>query len=216
MKYKQWTVAPPCPEGEQTLIREGLSPLLAKVLSARGISSAAEAKALISPEECCLHDPMLLRDMDKAVARIRKAIDHNELIAVYGDYDVDGITSTCLLTEVFRSKGGKVLPYIPDRLEEGYGLNYEAIDYLTTQGVSLIVTVDCGITAVDEVSYASERGIDVVITDHHACKETLPPAVAVVAQSARTSTMTSISGCLRPLRTKRTESMLLVTALLSL
>ena len=180
MKYKQWTVAPPCPEGEQALIREGLSPLLAKVLSARGISSAAEAKALISPEECCLHDPMLLRDMDKAVARIRKAIDHNELIAVYGDYDVDGITSTCLLTEVFRSMGGKVLPYIPDRLEEGYGLNYEAIDYLTTQGVSLIVTVDCGITAVDEVSYAKGKGIDVVITDHHACKETLPPAEAVV------------------------------------
>ena len=180
MKYKQWTVAPPCPEGEQALIREGLSPLLAKVLSARGITTAAEARSIISPEEHRLHDPMLLRDMDKAVARIRKAIDHNELIAVYGDYDVDGITSTCLLTEVFRSKGGKVLPYIPDRLEEGYGLNYEAIDYLTTQGVSLIVTVDCGITAVDEVSYASERGIDVVITDHHACKETLPPAVAVV------------------------------------
>ena len=145
MKYKQWTVAPPCPEGEQALIGDGLSPLLAKVLSARGITTSAEARAIISPEEHRLHDPMLLRDMDKAVARIRKAIDHTELIAVYGDYDVDGITSTCLLTEVFRSRGGQVLPYIPDRLEEGYGLNYEAIDYLTTQGVSLIVTVDCGI-----------------------------------------------------------------------
>ena len=180
MKYKQWTIASPCPEKEQALVAAGLSPLLAKVLSARGIACADQARALISPDGCRPEDPMLLRDMDKAVARICQAIQKEELIAVYGDYDVDGITSTCLLTEFFRSKGGKVLPYIPDRLEEGYGLNYEAIDYLTTQGVSLIVTVDCGITAVDEVAYAKDRGIEVVITDHHACKEKLPPAVAVV------------------------------------
>ena len=180
MKYKQWSVAPPCPEGEQALIRDGLSPLLAKVLSARGVTTSEEARAIISPEEHRLHDPMLLRDMDKAVARIRKAIDYKELIAVYGDYDVDGITSTCLLTRCLTALGGTVQPYIPDRLEEGYGLNYEAIDLLAADGVKLIVTVDCGITAVEEVSYAKEKGIDVVITDHHACKETLPPAEAVV------------------------------------
>jgi len=180
MKYKQWNIAPPCPAGEQALIRAGVSPLLARILSARGISTGEEARTLLYPDGCIPHDPMLLRDMDKAVARIRRAIQDKELMAVYGDYDVDGITSTCLLTEFFRSKGGRVLPYIPDRLEEGYGLNYEAIDYLTTQGVSLIITVDCGITAVDEVAYAREKGIEVVITDHHACKEVLPPAVAVV------------------------------------
>ena len=180
MKYKQWNIAPPCPAGEQALIRAGISPLLARILSARGISTGEEARAMLYPDGCTPHDPMLLRDMDKAVARIRRAIQNKELMAVYGDYDVDGITSTCLLTEFFRSKGGRVLPYIPDRLEEGYGLNYEAIDYLTTQGVSLIITVDCGITAVDEVAYAKEKGIDVVITDHHACKDILPPAAAVV------------------------------------
>ena len=180
MKYRQWNIAPPCPAGEQALIQAGVSPLLARILSARGISTGEEARTLLYPDGCIPHDPMLLRDMDKAVARIRRAIQDKELMAVYGDYDVDGITSTCLLTEFFRSKGGRVLPYIPDRLEEGYGLNYEAIDYLTTQGVSLIITVDCGITAVDEVAYAREKGIEVVITDHHACKEVLPPAVAVV------------------------------------
>ena len=180
MKYKQWNVAAPRPEGADKLARVGIPPLLSNILAARGISDEGEALRLLDPLSNELHDPMLLRDMDKAVTRIRQAIDENELIAVYGDYDVDGITSTCLLTEFFRARGGKVLPYIPDRLEEGYGLNYEAIDYLSTQGVKLIVTVDCGITAVNEVIYAREKGIEVVITDHHACKETLPPAVAVV------------------------------------
>ena len=180
MKYKQWNIAAPCPEGAKRLFDAGVSPLLSTILSARGVVTEEEARRLLNPAAHPMHDPMLLRDMDKAVARIRQAISNQELIAVYGDYDVDGITSTCLLTEFFRSKGGKVLPYIPDRLEEGYGLNYEAIDYLSTQRVSLIVTVDCGITAVDEVAYAKEKGIEVVITDHHACKEVLPPAVAVV------------------------------------
>ena len=180
MKYKQWSVAAPQPEGAQRLVQAGIPPLLSTILAARGISDEGEALRLLDPLSNELHDPMLLRDMDKAVSRIRQAIDKNELIAVYGDYDVDGITSTCLLTEFFRARGGKVLPYIPDRLEEGYGLNYEAIDYLSTQNVKLIVTVDCGITAVNEVMYAKEKGIEVVITDHHACKETLPPAVAVV------------------------------------
>ena len=180
MKYKQWNVAAPCPEGVKNLMDAGVSPLLSTILSARGVVTGEEARQLLDPTAHPMHDPMLLRDMDKAVSRIRQAIANQELMAVYGDYDVDGITSTCLLTEFFRSKGGKVLPYIPDRLEEGYGLNYEAIDYLSTKQVSLIVTVDCGITAVDEVAYAKEKGIEVVITDHHACKEVLPPAVAVV------------------------------------
>ena len=101
-------------------------------------------------------------------------------MAVYEDYDVDGITSTCLLTDCLSRLGGRVLPYIPDRLEEGYGLNSEAVSALAAQGVTLIVTVDCGITAGAETAFAASLGVDVVVTDHHECKESLPPACAVV------------------------------------
>ena len=180
MKYKQWNVAPPCPEGRSNLIQAGLPPLLAMVLSARGVDTWEKAQRLLSPHEEPMPDPMLLKDMDRAVTRIRRALADKELICVYGDYDVDGITATSLLTQCFTAWGGRVLPYIPDRLEEGYGLNLEAVEGLAQEGVSLIVTVDCGITAVAETAYAKEKGIDVVITDHHACKEILPPAVAVV------------------------------------
>jgi single-stranded-DNA-specific exonuclease len=123
---------------------------------------------------------MLMRDMDKAVERVKRALKRRETIAVYGDYDVDGITSTCLLTEFLTGMGAKVIPYIPGRLDEGYGLNREAVTTLARQGVKLLITVDCGITAVDEVAYANRLGIDVVVTDHHTCKEELPAAVAVV------------------------------------
>ena len=121
-----------------------------------------------------------LAPMDKAAARVRLALQRREHIAVFGDYDVDGITATCLLTEYLRSRGGHVTSYIPARLEEGYGLNPLAIDTLKKQGVELIVTVDCGITGVDETAYAATLGVDLVITDHHECKEQLPAAVAVV------------------------------------
>ena len=118
--------------------------------------------------------------MDRAAARVRQALETGEHLAVYGDYDVDGITSTCLLTDCLRSMGGQVTPYIPDRLEEGYGLNLEAIQTLASQGVTLIVTVDCGITAVEEVNFARSLEVDVVVTDHHECKDPLPAAAAVV------------------------------------
>ncbi len=118
--------------------------------------------------------------MDRAVERMERALAGNEYIAVYGDYDVDGITSTCLLTRFLSARGARVLPYIPDRLEEGYGLNREAVELLADKGVTLIVTVDCGITAVEEARYAASLGLDVIITDHHECKDELPQAVAVV------------------------------------
>ena len=180
MKYKQWQVAAPCPEGLLALERAGLPPLLAGLLAARGVVRPEDARRLLSPNRESIPAPMLLRDMDKAVRRVRLALERGELIAVYGDYDVDGITSTCLLTQFFTARGGRVLPYIPSRLEEGYGLNPDAVAHLSRQGVALIITVDCGITAVEETALANSLGIDVVITDHHACKETLPPAVAVV------------------------------------
>ncbi len=180
MKYRQWQVAAPCPEGRLALEQAGLSPLLAGLLSARGVTSPEDARRLLSPSGEPIPDPMLLRDMDKAVRRIRLALERGEQIAVYGDYDVDGITSTCLLTQFFTARGGRAIPYIPSRLEEGYGLNPEAVAHLARQGVALIITVDCGITAVEETALANSLGIDVVITDHHACKEVLPPAAAVV------------------------------------
>lgn len=180
MKFKQWQVAPPCPDGRRALEESGLSPLLAAVLSARGVTDPEEARRLLSPQAEPLLDPMLMRDMDRAVARVRRAVENGETITVYGDYDVDGITSTCLLTQFLQSLGADVRPYIPGRLEEGYGLNHEAVAAQARQGVGLIITVDCGITALDEADYARELGVDLVITDHHACKDRLPQAAAVV------------------------------------
>lgn len=181
MKYDRWNLRPPGPAGSRAeLERAGLSPLCAAVLCARGVDTAPAASAFLAHGPDLLHDPFLLRDMEKAVERISRAIREQETVAVYGDYDVDGITATCLLTQFLRTLGGQVVSYIPDRTEEGYGLNNHAIDALARQGVTLIVTVDCGITAAQEVEYARALGVDVVITDHHQCKEVLPQAVAVV------------------------------------
>ena len=164
----------------QALEAAGIPSLLAAILSARGITRPDQAVQLLTPGAEPLVDPMLLRDMDRAAQRVRRALEAGESMAVYGDYDVDGITSTCLLTDCLRRMGGQVTPYIPDRLEEGYGLNLEAIQALAQQGVTLIVTVDCGITAVEEVAFAAGLGVDVVVTDHHECKDPLPGAAAVV------------------------------------
>lgn len=181
MKYDRWNLRPPGPAGSRAeLERAGLPPLCAAVLCARGVDTAPAASAFLAHGPNLLHDPFLLQDMEKAVERISRAIREQETVAVYGDYDVDGITATCLLTQFLRTLGGQVVSYIPDRTEEGYGLNNHAIDALARQGVTLIVTVDCGITAAQEVEYARALGVDVVITDHHQCKEVLPQAVAVV------------------------------------
>ena len=181
MKYDRWNLRPPGRPGVRTELEQaGLPPLCAAVLCARGVDTTQQASAFLAHGPDLLHDPFLLRDMDRAVARISQALREGETVAVYGDYDVDGITSTCLLTQFLRSLGGQVVSYIPDRTEEGYGLNNHAVDTLAGQGVTLIVTVDCGITAVREVEYAQSLGVDVVVTDHHQCKETLPGAVAVV------------------------------------
>lgn len=180
MRYKQWKIAHPSPEGRAQLERAGIPSLLACVLSARGVTEPEQAWKLLTPGEEPLLDPMLLKDMNRAVLRVGRALKTGELMAVYGDYDVDGITSTCLLTDCLTRLGGRVRSYIPDRLEEGYGLNEEAVLHLAQQGVTLIITVDCGITAAREVEFARELGIDVVITDHHECKQAIPEAAAVV------------------------------------
>ena len=180
MKYQQWNIANR-PEGPYKAMRErGVPALVAATLCARGLDSVEEANNLLSSSERQLQDPFLMKDMDRAVARIQRALDQGETIAVYGDYDVDGITSTCLLTHYLRSQGGSVTYYIPNRLDEGYGVNRQAVEHLAQEGVKLIITVDCGITAVEEVKYARDLGLDMIVTDHHECKEEIPDAVAVV------------------------------------
>ncbi len=179
MKY--WRLSQP---NEQTVFRlegeTGLSHLVCKVLAARGVSSCQEALAHTSCEGK-LFDPFLLKDMDRAVERITRAIENGERMVVYGDYDCDGITATALLYHYLETVGADVLYYIPDREVEGYGLNRQAIDFLhQVRGVELIVTVDNGISAIEEIAYAAQLGIDVVVTDHHQPRETLPQAVAVV------------------------------------
>ena len=181
MKCKDWKIPYSRPDVPKELLDAGYAPLLSAVLALRGVTDAGEAGRLIHGSPECLHDPMLIKDMDRARRRVLKAVEQGEKVAVYGDYDVDGITSTCLLTDYLRSRGLECIPYIPDRNEEGYGLNVSAIDTLKEAGVSLIITVDCGITAADEVEYAKGLGIDMVITDHHECRDdSIPDAAAVV------------------------------------
>ncbi len=157
----------------------GVSMLCANVLCARGIGYD-DAKSILNTDESYMHDPFLLNDMHKAVERINIALKKKEKIAVYGDYDVDGITATYILSDYLNSLGADVISYIPDRLTEGYGLNTDAIDILNKRGVSLIITVDVGITAISEVDYAKSLNIDLIVTDHHALKEKLPDALAVI------------------------------------
>ena len=180
MKFRKWDTAAPNPAAFAALRKAGYPSLLAAVLSARGVGSASEAEAALAQGERLSVSPMLMKDMDRAVARVRRAIEGGETVAVFGDYDVDGITSTVLLTDYLRSRGVHCLRHIPRRIEDGYGLSSGAIGRLREQGASLMISVDCGITGNEEVDYANSIGLDVVITDHHECKETLPDAAAVV------------------------------------
>ncbi len=179
MKYGSWNITKTDRNRIKNLEAAGFSPLTAHVLAGRGYDDPETARAFLSA--CVpMHDPLTMKDMDKAARRVHEALVNKEHMAVYGDYDVDGITATCLLTEFLRSQGGHVTHYIPGRIEEGYGLNKDAVLRLKEQGVSLIITVDCGITANEEALFCKEVGVDLIITDHHECKDELPEAVAVV------------------------------------
>lgn len=179
MKYGIWKVSQLEAGAVNALVGSGYAPLAAMVLASRGIGDDRQARAYLDCNAPLL-DPFLMTDMDKAAGRVGLAMSRGEKIAVFGDYDVDGITATCLLTDFLRRHGADAVSYIPGRLEEGYGLNPIAIHQLHAEGVKLIVTVDCGITAVNEAELCKQLGIDLVITDHHECKQTLPAAVAVV------------------------------------
>ncbi len=153
---------------------------LLKVLVSKGFESCESIEKYLECNIKQLADPYLLKDMDKAVSRIRKAISNGEKIMIFGDYDVDGVTSVATLMRYLASKGANVDYYIPERVSEGYGLNKNAIDKFLIQNVSLIITVDSGITAHEEIHYANQKGIDVVVTDHHECRDVLPDAIAVI------------------------------------
>lgn len=157
----------------------GLLPLTAKILYNRGITEKEEIKTFLDRDSMPLYDPFLLKDMDKAVARINEAIDKKQRICIYGDYDVDGVTSTVMLYLYLCSRGVECEYFIPERISEGYGLSQPVIEKMKGR-VDLIITVDTGVTAVAEADFAKENGIDMVITDHHSCREMLPNAVAVV------------------------------------
>ncbi len=158
----------------------GISKVTAKLIYNRGYSTAKEAKEFLDSSDSAMHDPYLLKDMDRAVERISEALKRGERITVYGDYDVDGVTSVTLIYLYLKSLGADIDYYIPLRAKEGYGLSRSAIDVLYERGTKLIVTVDTGITANKEVEYAKEHGVDMVITDHHECHGELPQACAVV------------------------------------
>ena len=176
-------------EVQQQLEKElNISSAAARMLVVRGIQTADEARAFVRPSLDKLHDPFLMRDMDKAVERLHQAITQNEKILIYGDYDVDGTTAVALMyrfLEAMRregdeAKGAEIDYYIPDRYTEGYGVSQRGIDFAAAQGCGLIITLDCGIKAVEKIAYANSKGIDVIVCDHHTPGDELPQAVAVL------------------------------------
>ncbi len=167
-------------------IRQALAhihPVLVQLLYNRGLHEPAQIQAFLEKQYLANTDPFLLADMETAVARIQQAIANDEIIAVYGDFDADGVTATVLLTQALRGLGlaySQVRPYIPDRVDEGYGLNNDALTFLREKGVSLVISVDCGIRSIAEVIHANSIGLDMIITDHHSLGAELPPALAII------------------------------------
>ncbi|HHC78415.1 MAG TPA: single-stranded-DNA-specific exonuclease RecJ, partial [Flavobacteriia bacterium] len=153
---------------------------IATLLVQRGIETYQEAKTFFRPDINQLHNPFLMQDMLKAVERIEKAIAEGENILVYGDYDVDGTTAVSLVSSYLKTYYANVATYIPDRYEEGYGISYQGIDFAKDNDFSLIIALDCGVKAIDKVSYASEKDIDFIICDHHRPGDELPKTIAVL------------------------------------
>ncbi len=200
MNYK-WIYDKPTEADEATataLAEElGIHPALGQLLMRRGINTAAEAKRFFRPQLSDLHDPFLLNDMQIAVERLNKALVRKERVLVYGDYDVDGCTAVALVYKFLSQFYSNVGYYIPDRYEEGYGISKKGVDFAAETGVKLIIVLDCGIKAVQEIAYAKERGIDFIICDHHVPDEVLPPAVAILNPKRVDNTYpnTHLSGC---------------------
>lgn len=180
MTQKRWIFLKN-PQNAQSLADEiHVPPVIANILSNREINDADTAKQFLSKSKSGIHHPFLLKDAEKAAERIQQAIQKNENVVIYGDYDVDGITSSAILFKFLKSLGLNVSYYIPNRVDEGYGINILALQKIRKDGATLMITVDCGITAVGEVEFAKTLGLDIIITDHHTCKDEIPRALAVI------------------------------------
>lgn len=197
----RWNLQTPTEEQlhkrDELTTRLGISPIVALLLVQRGIASVEEAKKFFKPNLLDLHDPYLMPDMDEAVKRLNRALGNKEKIMVYGDYDVDGTTAVALVYKYLRSYTSALDYYIPDRYDEGYGISYKGIDYAEETGVTLIISLDCGIKAIDKIEYAKQKGIDFIICDHHMPDAELPAAVAVL-DAKRTDSIypyEHLSGC---------------------
>ncbi len=195
---KKWEYYEENKEKQEKIVRKfNISPLLANILINRGIIEEEDIEVFLNPTRHSFHDPYLMPDMKKAVERILQAIKDKQKIMIYGDYDVDGITSITVLKKFLEERGLEVGAYIPNRLDEGYGLNKEAIKQIYDKQYRLMITVDCGISGIEEIEYANELGIQTIITDHHEPAETLPNALAVVDQKIKTSIypFRGLAGC---------------------
>ncbi|MBQ1610316.1 MAG: DHH family phosphoesterase, partial [Muribaculaceae bacterium] len=184
---------------EAQLVNEKFSscPAIARLLVQRGMKSLDDAMQFFYPSLNQMHDPFLMRDMEKAVARLNMALGAKEKIMVYGDYDVDGTTAVALVYRYLRNFYSNVIYYVPTRDDEGYGISLQSIDYAVEQGVKLIIVLDCGIKAIDEIAYAKEKGIDFIVCDHHVPDDTLPDAVAILNPKLKDDNypFKELSGC---------------------
>ena len=197
-KWNYRPITPEQAEASQQLAKElGISPILGRLLVERGITEVTSARKFFRPQLPDLHDPFLMKDMDVAVDRLNKAMGRKERILIYGDYDVDGTTAVALVYKFIQQFYSNIDYYIPDRYNEGYGVSMKGVDYAAETGVKLIIVLDCGIKAVEEVAYAREKGIDFIICDHHVPDAVLPPAVAILnaKRADNTYPYEHLSGC---------------------
>ena len=198
---RKWKYQPPTYEQEKTantLSAElDMSPVLCNLLVERGITTVAEARSFFRPKLGALHNPFKMNDMDIAVQRLNKALGKKERILVYGDYDVDGTTAVALVYKFLQQFSSNIDYYIPDRNEDGYGISKKGVDYAYSTGVKLIIVLDCGIKAIEEIAYAKSLGIDFIVCDHHVPDEQLPCAVAILNPKRSDSTYPypHLSGC---------------------
>lgn len=200
MNYK-WNYQAPNPEQKQAAEdladNTGVNPILCQMLIERGIDSPDAVKSFFRPQLHDLHNPFLMKDMDVAVERLNQAMGNRERIMVYGDYDVDGCTAVALVYRFLQQFYSNIEYYIPDRYDEGYGVSIQGVDIAAEHGVKLIIVLDCGIKAIEEIQYAKDKGIDFIICDHHVPDETLPPAIAILnaKRSDNTYPYLDLSGC---------------------
>jgi len=180
MRFRSWEVGGFDRATAVEFCRNGFNPLVSVLLASRGVTRVEDVRTILGDDPVEFFDPLLMADMDKAVSRIYSAVERGERIAIYGDYDVDGMTSSVIMALWLRSKGADFEIYIPGRFDEGYGLNNSALDALKARGIGLVITVDCGITAIEESQYAKQLGLGLIITDHHECRDAIPVADAVV------------------------------------